>query len=245
VQPSSVATGGSTLPRPCWVMGFAEILSFFFGGGGGEMDDGLRKQTCVEKHLTAANCSYISGFWGLRPRLPPGSAPGLRWGSWGGGLPFPTLPMPTWLQSLVRRWCNQTNQEHDPWKLNSQSLEAWGHKPGLLESWVEVGAIYRYTSTIAASVIVRICSTRPGTANPLNFIQTTWGIGSTGVNDARNCRPPRFWTWQGTAPSFTMISRLPAPACDASTAQTRHQSMCLLTDKMIEKNNAACIQLHT
>jgi len=42
-------TGGHvpTLPRPCWVMGFAQIRSFFLGGGGGgvgEMEDGLGKK---------------------------------------------------------------------------------------------------------------------------------------------------------------------------------------------------------
>ena len=31
-----------------------------------------RQQTCVEKHLTVANCLYMSGFWGLRARPSPG-----------------------------------------------------------------------------------------------------------------------------------------------------------------------------
>ena len=78
-------------------------------------------------------------------------------------------------------------------------------------SYIHLTTVYSVVSD------VWIADQWPGTANPLNFIQTTWGIGSVGVNDARNCRPPRFWTWQGTAPSLTIISRLPAPACDAST----------------------------
>jgi len=95
----------------------------------------------------------------------------------------------------------------------------------------------RATSLVNSSTPYSFLTTRtltsrlPGTANPLNFIQTTWGIGSVGVKEARNCRPPRFWTWQGTAPSFTMISRLPVPACDASTAQPRHQFVYLRTAK--------------
>jgi len=39
-----------------------------------------RQQTCVEKRLTAANCLYISDFWGLCPQTPQrGSTPGPPW----------------------------------------------------------------------------------------------------------------------------------------------------------------------
>jgi len=33
------------------------------------------QQTCVKKQLTAANCLYISGFWGLCPQTPTGAPP--------------------------------------------------------------------------------------------------------------------------------------------------------------------------
>ena len=41
------------------------------GGDGGR----TRQQICIEKHLTAANCLYISGFWELRPQTPTGATP--------------------------------------------------------------------------------------------------------------------------------------------------------------------------
>jgi len=57
-----------------------------FLDGAAEGDGGrTRQQTCVEKYLTAANCLYISGFWGLHLHL--GSAPGPRWS--------PRPPVPT------------------------------------------------------------------------------------------------------------------------------------------------------
>ena len=61
----------------------------FFGGGsiGGE-EGQTRQQTCVEKHLTAANCLYISGFFAPRPHR--GYVPGPHW-----GLPFPRPSVPT------------------------------------------------------------------------------------------------------------------------------------------------------
>ena len=53
-----------------------------FFGEVGEMKEGLGQQTYIEKHLTAANCLYISGFWGLRPADPHrGSVPGSRFGT--------------------------------------------------------------------------------------------------------------------------------------------------------------------
>jgi len=72
-----LATGGHvpTMPQPCLVMGFAQIRSFFWGGGRGVGGDGGRTwlQTCVEKHLTAANCLYTGAS---PPDLHRGSAPG-------------------------------------------------------------------------------------------------------------------------------------------------------------------------
>jgi len=59
IYASSVAMGGHvpTLPRTCWVVGFAQIRLVFLGRGTG--DGGrTRQQTCVEKYLTAANCLY-------------------------------------------------------------------------------------------------------------------------------------------------------------------------------------------
>jgi len=43
----------------------ADLKFFLYGRGREEMEDGLSEQTCVEKHLTAANRVHISGFWGL------------------------------------------------------------------------------------------------------------------------------------------------------------------------------------
>jgi len=59
--------------QPCWVIGFAQIRSFFGGLGRGEGQ--TRQQTCIEKHLTAADCLYISGY------LHRVSAPGPCWGT--------------------------------------------------------------------------------------------------------------------------------------------------------------------
>ena len=78
VKQRSVDTDGHvpTLSRPCWVMGFAQIRIFLFWGEGSRGDGGrTRQQTCVEKHLTAANCSYISGFWRLIPQTLTGAPP--------------------------------------------------------------------------------------------------------------------------------------------------------------------------
>jgi len=106
----SVATGVHvpTLLRPCWVMGFAQIRSFFFGGEGRRGDgERIRQQTWVEKHLTAANCPYLAsgGFvpdptgaspldpaWGLPSTRPPvptlTSQPGYATAAdWGGVMP--------------------------------------------------------------------------------------------------------------------------------------------------------------
>jgi len=59
--------------RPRWVMGFAQIRRVFWGLGG---DGGrIRQQTSAEKHLTAANCLHISGFWGLRHQTLTGVPP--------------------------------------------------------------------------------------------------------------------------------------------------------------------------
>ena len=56
---------------------------------------------CVEKHLIAANCPYVSGFWGLRPHFDPRSSPGLRlWTTLGDFRPSDPL-CPPWLQSLA------------------------------------------------------------------------------------------------------------------------------------------------
>ena len=67
----------------------------FLGGRG---DGGrTRKQTYVEKHLTAANCLYVSGFWGLLPQTPPGIC---LWTSLGDfHLADPLCP--PWLQILA------------------------------------------------------------------------------------------------------------------------------------------------
>jgi len=56
-----------------------------------------RKQTWVEKHLTAANYLYISGFWGLRLPDPTGAPPWTPLGDFG---PLDLL-CPPWLQSLA------------------------------------------------------------------------------------------------------------------------------------------------
>jgi len=65
----TVGTGGhvSTLPRPCWVMGFLQIRRIFGGRGG--MEDGLAA-TNLHRKASAANCLYISGFGWLRPQNP-------------------------------------------------------------------------------------------------------------------------------------------------------------------------------
>ena len=89
----------------------------------------------------------------------------------------------------------------------------------VLPFWYQLTHVVLDKGPSNGCVCVCVCA-RPGTANPLNFIQTTCGTGSAGVNEARNCRPPRLCTWHGTAPSLTMISRLPAPAADASTIHT-------------------------
>ena len=94
---SSVATVGhvSTLPQPCWVMGFAQIRSFFFWGDRGIRRDGgrTRQQTCVEKHLTAANCLYRAYIWllGASPQNSTGTPPLAP----AGRLPSPRSSVPT------------------------------------------------------------------------------------------------------------------------------------------------------
>ena len=60
-------------------------------------------------------------------------------------------------------------------------------------------------------------NTVPGTSLPLNFIWIRWVIASLGINEAWNCRLPRFCTLQGIVPSLTIISRFPDPAWAAST----------------------------
>jgi len=60
LENSGVATPTAG-PQPCWVMGFAQFRRVFWGGGEGRGVGGrTRQQTCAEKHLTAANCLYIS-----------------------------------------------------------------------------------------------------------------------------------------------------------------------------------------
>jgi len=49
-----------TLPWLCWVMGFAQIRLRFLEGGVGGDGGRTRQQTCIEKHLTAANRFCIS-----------------------------------------------------------------------------------------------------------------------------------------------------------------------------------------
>jgi len=92
VYDSSVARGGH-VPPPClgcvgsWDSLSSEVFCFF--GGVGRGDGGqTRQQTCIEKHLTTANCLYISGFRGLYPRPPPGLFPRTP-------LPSPRSPVPT------------------------------------------------------------------------------------------------------------------------------------------------------
>ena len=73
---SSVATGGhvSTLPRPCWVMGFAQIWRVLFGARGLGRAGG-QTQATNQRRKAFDSCKlfvYISGFWGsppLDPRL--------------------------------------------------------------------------------------------------------------------------------------------------------------------------------
>jgi len=92
---SSVAAGGhvTTLPRPRGVMRLVQIRRVFCGRGEGRR---TRQQICVERHLTAANSLYISGFSVHQvPLLHPA-----------GGIPSPRLHppdflCPSWLQSLA------------------------------------------------------------------------------------------------------------------------------------------------
>jgi len=57
-------------------MGFTEIRRIFGGRGVGEMEDRLgNKPAYIEKHLTVANCLYVSGFWSLLPQTPTGALP--------------------------------------------------------------------------------------------------------------------------------------------------------------------------
>ena len=52
------------------------------------MEEGVCKKTCVEMHLMAASCLYVSGFWGFRPQTLTGTPPMDP----AGGLPSPTMP---------------------------------------------------------------------------------------------------------------------------------------------------------
>ena len=83
----SVATGGHGWARAHPVpavlgRGIRADRKYFWRGGGRGDGGRTRQQTCVKKHLTAANCLYISGFWGRCPQTPTGAAdPGPRWGT--------------------------------------------------------------------------------------------------------------------------------------------------------------------
>ena len=75
----------------------------FFGGGMRYHFIQTRQQTCVEKHLTAANCLYISSFRGvrpgpaspdLRPWTPLGDAPRSRAHPWFRNLATPLIKNP-------------------------------------------------------------------------------------------------------------------------------------------------------
>jgi len=67
-------------------MGLVQIRKVF--GGRDRDGERIRQQTCVEKHLTAANCLHISG--GLRPETPSGLRP---WNTLGTSVP--QAPVPT------------------------------------------------------------------------------------------------------------------------------------------------------
>jgi len=60
---SSIATGGHlpSLPRPCCVMGFAQIQSFF--GGEVRGDEGRIQATNLRRKAFDSCKLYISGFW--------------------------------------------------------------------------------------------------------------------------------------------------------------------------------------
>jgi len=61
------------LPWPCWVMELLQdqkSISVDRGDGGRTL-----QQTCIEMHLTAPNCLYISGFWGFCHQTPTGALP--------------------------------------------------------------------------------------------------------------------------------------------------------------------------
>jgi len=91
IATSSVAMGGHvpTLPRLCWVMRFAQILSFLRRGGGGRW----RTDSATNLRRTAFDsCKlfvYYIWFQGLRPRPTPGLRPRHR-PRWG----LPCLPDP-------------------------------------------------------------------------------------------------------------------------------------------------------
>jgi len=88
---------GPTLPRPCWVMEFTQIRSFFFGGervgrwgwGDGGSATNLRRKAFDSCNLSSnvlyhlvilkkwlIDWLYVSGFWCLCAQSP--TTPGLR-----------------------------------------------------------------------------------------------------------------------------------------------------------------------
>jgi len=82
-----VAQVGTYPPCPAMLGGQIRTnAKTFLAGVGWEMEDGLG----IEKHLTAANCQYISGFWVLCPHAPTVALPQDP----AGGLlsPKPTVP---------------------------------------------------------------------------------------------------------------------------------------------------------
>jgi len=96
---TGIATGGHvpTLPRPRWVVRFAQIGRVLLDewGGGSRLHEPESTPYILEHitkmRLSTADCIYISGFWWRSPHTSTGA---LLLGP-AGGLPSPKLPVPT------------------------------------------------------------------------------------------------------------------------------------------------------
>jgi len=103
-QPCNCKTFTNTIQRNTEIMLTFALTEFVWAEGDGER---TRQQTCVEKHSTAANCLYISGFWGQSPQTPTG-APHL---DPAGDFRPPHSLCPPWLHSLATPLCKNCKRD--------------------------------------------------------------------------------------------------------------------------------------
>jgi len=108
-----------TLPRSCWVVGFAQIRTVFLEG---EMEDGLGNKPAEKSTWQLQTvCIYLASEGFPRPLLE--LCPGPRWGT-----SVPQIPVPT-LQSLATPLCVSRNIiiEHYlvPYRFSIDSKNTW------------------------------------------------------------------------------------------------------------------------